>query len=72
MKNNPPVSLRTCAIASALLLSGAAHAQFSTDGYFRSGTGAGTKDNSGSASPSAATVSSTAWAMNATPTSKST
>jgi len=46
MKNLPPVSLRACAIASALLLSGAAHAQFSTDGYFRAGTGAGTKDNS--------------------------
>lgn len=46
MKSLPPVSLRACAIASALLLSGAAHAQFSTDGYFRSGTGAGTKDNS--------------------------
>lgn len=46
MKSLPPVSLRACAIASALLLSGAAHAQFSTDGYFRSGTGAGTKNNS--------------------------
>ena len=38
--------LRACAAAAALLLGGAAHAQFSTDGYFRAGTGAGTKNNS--------------------------
>lgn len=34
-------TFRLCAIASALLMAGAAHAEFSTDGYFRSGTGAG-------------------------------
>lgn len=37
-------TFRLCAIASALLMAGAAHAEFSTDGYFRSGTGAGNKD----------------------------
>jgi len=39
-------SLRASAAAAALLLAGQAHAQFSTDGYFRSGTGAGLKNNS--------------------------
>lgn len=38
--------LRACAAAAALMLTSAAYADFSTDGYFRAGTGAGTKDNS--------------------------
>lgn len=39
--------LRACTAAAAtLFISSVAHAQFSTDGYFRSGTGAGTKNNS--------------------------
>ena len=45
MKKIQP-SLRASAAAAALLLAGQAHAQFSTDGYFRSGTGAGLKNNS--------------------------
>ncbi len=36
-------SLRATAVAATLLASGLAQAQFSTDGYFRSGTGAGVK-----------------------------
>lgn len=40
------VPLHACAAAAALLASGLANAQFSTDGYFRSGTGAGTHNNS--------------------------
>jgi maltoporin len=39
-------ALRASAAAAAVLLAGQAHAQFSTDGYFRSGTGAGDKNNS--------------------------
>lgn len=42
----PPVPLRVCAAAALLSLAGAAQAQFSTDGYFRAGTGAGVKNDS--------------------------
>ncbi len=45
MKKIQP-ALRASAAAAALLLAGQAHAQFSTDGYFRSGTGAGLKNDS--------------------------
>ncbi len=42
-----PHPLRACAAAAAALcLSSVAQAQFSTDGYLRAGTGAGTKNNS--------------------------
>lgn len=37
-------TFRLCAIASALCLAGAAHAQFSTDGYIRAGSGGGDKN----------------------------
>lgn len=40
------LTLRATALAATLLTAGLAHAQFSTDGYLRAGTGAGTKDDS--------------------------
>lgn len=39
------IPMRASAAAVLVLLTGAAQAQFSTDGYFRAGTGAGVKDS---------------------------